>query len=433
MIKANFKAYSTYVTDSLHQWDLNQALEVTGLNLTDAPEVHFSNANVDRAIVRQSTMEDHIVRVNIPNSLLQDPLRIYAHIGVYEGRTFKVVELVEIPVIPRKRPLDYQIEDSDGEVYSFKALENKVDRVVRDYTEIGKQYAAAVELVKEAEQTYDEAAEDARQMVEDLKEANFLLTELEVSRTKCLLELVAEKINTYDDYVGIDDRTALQFKELYPTFDELCKKSYTAEKIGFKFTYGDVLYKTCKAKHTFVADNPPSAGTETLYEKIYENLVSHELQKMPDGYKQDGNITFAEWGDPVFTNTIDEFGTVKYWFRYDDTNLYVALQADATADAFKNGYTWWSNAYFKGDSNIAYRKAYWYPKGGTAIDVSGGTASCKQNGGTITVEVAMPLSTFAVTDSAYEIRFQHFWQTGSIKVPGTVYDYPTDVFSFSIP
>ncbi len=124
MIKANFSAYSKYVTDSLNQWDLNQVLQVTGLNLTTAPEVHFSNANMDRAIVRQSTMTNHVVSVDIPNSLLQDPLRIYAHIGIYEGETFKVVELVEIPVKPRKRPLDYQIDTGDDEVYSFKRLEN---------------------------------------------------------------------------------------------------------------------------------------------------------------------------------------------------------------------------------------------------------------------------------------------------------------------
>lgn len=124
MIKANFSAYDTYVTDSLHQWDIDRVLRVTGLNLTAAPEVHFSNANVDRALVRQSEMVDHVVSVKIPNSLLQDPLRIYAHIGIYEGSTFKVVECVEIPVQPRKRPLDYQIEDTDEEVYSFKRLEN---------------------------------------------------------------------------------------------------------------------------------------------------------------------------------------------------------------------------------------------------------------------------------------------------------------------
>ena len=130
MITANFSAYSTYVTDSLNQWDVNQVLRVTGLNLTSAPEVHFSNANTGRAIPAQASLVDHVVSVKIPNSLLQDPHRIYAHIGVYEGDTFKVVELVEIPVTPRKRPEDYQIEDTDEEIYSFKKLENQIANMV---------------------------------------------------------------------------------------------------------------------------------------------------------------------------------------------------------------------------------------------------------------------------------------------------------------
>lgn len=134
MIKANFNTYASYITDSLYQWDLNQVLSVSGLNLAVAPEVHFSNANMDRAIVRQAEVVDHVVNVEIPNSLLQDPLTIRAHIGIYEGATFKVVEKIEIPVIARKRPLDYQIETSDEEIYSFKALEaalaNKADNAV---------------------------------------------------------------------------------------------------------------------------------------------------------------------------------------------------------------------------------------------------------------------------------------------------------------
>ena len=124
MIKANFQAYSTYITESLHQWDINQTLEVTGLNLDSAPEVHFSNSNLDRAIVRQASIWNQVIKVDIPNSLLQEPFRIFAHIGVYEGDTFKVVEVVEIPVKPRKRPADYQLTDKDDEVYSFKRLEN---------------------------------------------------------------------------------------------------------------------------------------------------------------------------------------------------------------------------------------------------------------------------------------------------------------------
>lgn len=131
MIKANFSAYGTYVTDSLYQWDLNRVLSVSGLNLTVAPEVHFSNANTDRAIVRQASLNNRIVEVNIPNSLLQEPLTIKAHIGVYDGDTFKTVEVVEIPVMPRVRPTDYRIETSDEEVYSFNALENKVNNLLK--------------------------------------------------------------------------------------------------------------------------------------------------------------------------------------------------------------------------------------------------------------------------------------------------------------
>lgn len=123
MIKANFNAYSTYVTDSLYQWDINQVLKVTGINVATAPEVHFSNSNMDRAVVRQATLSNGVITVNIPNSLLQDPLTINAHIGIYEGKTFKVLEFVQIPIIPKPRPYDYKFEDTDGEIYSYNALE----------------------------------------------------------------------------------------------------------------------------------------------------------------------------------------------------------------------------------------------------------------------------------------------------------------------
>lgn len=130
MIKANFSAYGTYVTDSLYQWDINRILSVSGLNLEVAPEVHFSNASMDKAIVKQATLAKHIVSVPIPNSLLQDPLTIRAHIGIYEGDTFRVIETVEIPVKAKARPSDYRLEDSDEEIYSFAALENAIANIV---------------------------------------------------------------------------------------------------------------------------------------------------------------------------------------------------------------------------------------------------------------------------------------------------------------
>lgn len=130
MIKANFNSYSSYITDSVYQWDINQELTINGLNLAVVPEIHFSNSNMDKAIVKHATSENNIIKVMIPNSLLQDALTIYAHVGIYEDSTFKVIEVIEIPVIAKTRPSDYQIEDSDEEIYSFKELKNAIANMI---------------------------------------------------------------------------------------------------------------------------------------------------------------------------------------------------------------------------------------------------------------------------------------------------------------
>lgn len=131
MIKANFNTYDSYVTDSLYQWDLNQVLSVSGLNLTVAPEVHFSNAILGKSLVRQAELDKGVVNVNIPNSLLQNDLDILAYVGLYEGSTFKVIETVRIPVIKKEKPGDYKIEN-DEEIYSFNELENKIVNAKKD-------------------------------------------------------------------------------------------------------------------------------------------------------------------------------------------------------------------------------------------------------------------------------------------------------------
>lgn len=129
MINANFKAYNNYITDSVYQWDRNQTLSVDGLNLSVAPEVHFHNSAMDKSIVKHAELIDGTIKVKIPNSILQNALPVYAHIGIYEGDTFKTIESVTIPVIAKKRPADYQLENDD-EVYSFEALKNAVNNRV---------------------------------------------------------------------------------------------------------------------------------------------------------------------------------------------------------------------------------------------------------------------------------------------------------------
>ena len=130
MIKANFNTYNSYVTDSLHQWDKDQTLQVSGVNIFVAPEIHFTNFEMDRAIVRQGELKDGVISVKIPNSLLQSIHDIKAYIGVWDGDTFTTLESVVIPVIMKDKPEDYVLEIDDEEYYSFSRLENEIANMV---------------------------------------------------------------------------------------------------------------------------------------------------------------------------------------------------------------------------------------------------------------------------------------------------------------
>ena len=145
MLRVNFSAYRTYVTDSLYQWDKNQKIAISGMGLTVAPEIRFTNEILGKSIVRQSRLEDGVIIANVPNSLLQHRYKIRAYIGVYEGDAFNTIEIIDIPVIAQARPLDYVLTDGDEEVYSFNALEHKIDDtlkvVLERYDEVNAKYA----------------------------------------------------------------------------------------------------------------------------------------------------------------------------------------------------------------------------------------------------------------------------------------------------
>lgn len=103
------------------------------------------------------------------------------------------------------------------------------------------------------------------------------LTEMEVTRL-----LIAEQINV----IEVDDQTALRMLAFYPTFEKLCDRAYTAKDVGFKFQYGDKLWKTKQANYTFVAHYAPGTGTESLYERIDETHDGSEYDPIP----YDGNM-----------------------------------------------------------------------------------------------------------------------------------------------
>ena len=126
-----------YVIDNpLYQWDLNEVLEIRGLSLPSIPEIHFTNNVMERAIVRQASMDNAgVITVAIPNSLLQKPVPVVVYVCVYEGDTFTSQYKIEIPLKPRKQPTDYSFTDDQEEVYSFNALENQINNAMVYYDE----------------------------------------------------------------------------------------------------------------------------------------------------------------------------------------------------------------------------------------------------------------------------------------------------------
>lgn len=84
------------------------------------------------------------------------------------------------------------------------------------------------------------------------------------------------------------DADALAVKSIYPLWDNLI--GATAEKAGFRFTYGGKLYKTIPANHTFAAEWVPGAGTESLYTCIDDQHTGTQADPIP----YDGNMELTE-------------------------------------------------------------------------------------------------------------------------------------------
>ena len=128
--------------------------------------------------------------------------------------------------------------------------------------------------------------------------------------------LIKQQINN----LTVDDQTAFRMIRFYPEWSDLAAKSFTAEKVGYKFVHAGKLYKTRQEKHTFSSAWIPGEGTESIYERIDEVHDGSKYDPIPyDGnmtlengkyYTQDGvkYICTRDTGNPVYHALTDLVG-----------------------------------------------------------------------------------------------------------------------------
>lgn len=123
-----------YKADDFFQWDTHVLFNIYGLSLGRAPEIHFAKSGMSEAIVKQSEMtRDGIISVQMPDVMLQSTAPVKVYICGYEGEEFRTWYTLELKVLGRLKPADYIAED-DEKIYSYNALENKLDNTVVELT-----------------------------------------------------------------------------------------------------------------------------------------------------------------------------------------------------------------------------------------------------------------------------------------------------------
>lgn len=228
MIKAQFKSYGSYVTDSIYQWDLNQELSISGLVMSSAPVIAYSSKAVKKAIIVQSKIVDGVINCDIPNALLQFDNDITAHLCSLENKQYKAVEKMIIPVIKRAMPADYLFTDNVP-ILTYEAIEADIQH----FYNLGKSYTDSAKSEIDIERKrIDNLVKDTTDNVVEYKADNFLMScesDAQASTTETALNVfknISSKSENLGNFITISSNSKIQIKKsgLY-SFD--CKVKIT--------------------------------------------------------------------------------------------------------------------------------------------------------------------------------------------------------------
>lgn len=142
------------VIENIVQWDVGQSISIKGYDLTSyAPQIHFANANSEKALVVESVLSGGLLSCQVPNSLARENLPIIMYIYDAVGETGKTNTIIKIPVTPRPMPDDVMYTDDVGVISLTEVL-----RQAREYMNNSLNYSTKAKESEEKAKTSADAA-----------------------------------------------------------------------------------------------------------------------------------------------------------------------------------------------------------------------------------------------------------------------------------
>lgn len=114
MITAVFEKDNNFTeSGEVWQWDYGQVLEIHGLSLPAAIEIHFGIESGSGTVTRIGSSSGGVTAVNIPDVLLRQSRNLIVYIFVTTEGSGKTEWWIRVPVFPRQKPDDWEDDDDN--------------------------------------------------------------------------------------------------------------------------------------------------------------------------------------------------------------------------------------------------------------------------------------------------------------------------------
>ena len=155
------KANNNYIeVCGLTQWDRGQKIEISGLSLPSAVEIHFASQDGENAKVMVGSSSEGKTTAEIPDELLKQGLAINAYIYLSDSTSGETVFIIHLPVVRRAKPNEY-VEDPNPE--------NPFGEIVEQIKDYADSAAQSESDAKEHLDKIEQNLQDATDVIENLE------------------------------------------------------------------------------------------------------------------------------------------------------------------------------------------------------------------------------------------------------------------------